>query len=169
MQGCSRTVYDQRVNEALEFLRGKTEGVFESFELAMRKAAERMHFEQASKRREDMKVIGWLTRRLEEHAKARSELTCIYPLRGEGGMDIWYLIRRGVVEHAIAMPKSPREKRQACQEVNRWMEQATELGTAFRRREETLAIVSGWFRKLPEERKKLLSVDSVSRKAQQPK
>ena len=163
VQGCSRSAYDRHVEQAREFLRGQTDGILDRLESSMQQAASRLHFEQAMRLQEDLKIITWLTRRLEEHSKARQQLTCIYDVTGEDGRDIWYLIRRGVIEHAIAKPKNKRTQQSAMREVARWEQLDNHLGAKFHRREETLAIVSGWFRKFPEQKKHLLQVASVCR------
>lgn len=156
--GCSRREYDEQVELAKNFLRGDTENVVEKLEYLMLQAADRKHFEQAMRLREDWKVLGWLSRRLNEHEKARQELTCIYPVQGWDGRDLWYLIRRGVIEHALVAPKGKREHTKAQREVDEWFRQDNHLGAKFQRREETLAIVSGWFRKFPDQRKTLVKV-----------
>lgn len=153
IQGCSRSSYERHVDQARDFLRGKTAGVLERLEHVMTLASQRLHFEQAMRWREDLRVLTWLTRRLEEHERARHELTCVYPIESDDGRSHWYLIRRGVVEHAIRAPKSARDRKRAEREVTQWLSQDNHLGVQYQRREETLAIVSGWFRKFPDQRK----------------
>ncbi len=133
----------------------KRRGVLERLEHVMTLASQRLHFEQAMRWREDLRVLTWLTRRLEEHERARHELTCVYPIESDDGRSHWYLIRRGVVEHAIRAPKSARDRKRAEREVSQWLSQDNHVGVQYQRREETLAIVSGWFRKFPDQRKTL--------------
>ncbi len=150
---CSRSVYQRQVDRAARFLKGEPQNIAEHLESQMQTASQRLHFEQAIRYREDSRIIRWLSNRLTEHAIAREQLTCIYPVHGHDGRDIWYLIRRGVVEHAIRSPKKAREFRMALDEVQQWAMADNTLGVHFQRREETLAIVSGWFRKNPSEQK----------------
>ncbi len=159
IQGCSRSHYDRHVEQAREFLRGKTAGLVEQLEANMMKAARHQHYEQAIRLRDDLRVITWLCKRLEEHARARQQLTCVYSVQGCDGRHVWYLIRRGVVEHALAAPRDGRQKRSVHRQVLQWYQQDNHLGAKFQRREETLAIVSGWFRKFPQEREALHSID----------
>jgi excinuclease ABC subunit C len=98
---------------------------------------------------------------LVEHSKARQTLTCIYPVQGTDGRHIWYLIRRGVVEHAIAAPRDGRSYPTACRAAREWLAQENCLGAKFTRREETLAIVNQWFRTNAEERRKLIYFEKL--------
>jgi excinuclease ABC subunit C len=152
---CSRRIYQQHVDRAVRFLQGESQNIVEHLESQMQVAASRLHFEQAIRYREDSRIICWLTKRLADHARAREQLTCIYPVDGQDGRHIWYLIRRGVVEHAIRSPKSRRISRSTIEEVQKWARCDNTLGVHFQRREETLAIVSGWFRKNPAEQKQI--------------
>jgi excinuclease ABC subunit C len=161
IQGCSRTAYVRSVDEAQQFLAGHTERVIEELEATMHLSADRLHFENAARLREDLKVARWLSRRLAEHSKARQTLTCIYPVKGCDGRDIWYLIRRGVVEHAVPAPANGRFYAGACRTAKDWFGQGNHIGAGFSRREETLAIVNLWFRTNPDQRKKLLYFDSL--------
>ncbi len=91
--------------------------------------------------------------------KGASTTDCVYSVQGCDGRHVWYLIRRGVVEHALAAPRDGRQKRSVHRQVLQWYQQDNHLGAKFQRREETLAIVSGWFRKFPQEREALHSID----------
>ncbi len=82
VQGCSRSAYERQVEQARDFLRGRTDGILDQLESSMQLAASRLHFEQAMLLHEDLRILNWLTRRLEEHAKARQQLTCIYAVTG---------------------------------------------------------------------------------------
>jgi excinuclease ABC subunit C len=154
--GCSRRDYQNQVDAARGFLKGDSTGLVDELEKRMQLAAERLHYEQAARFREDHLVMKWLVKRLEDHARVRNRLTCIYPVKGIDGRDVWYFIRRGVVEHAIRAPKTKRGEPKAAQEVQRWLDSDNSIGTRYQRREETLAIVAGWFRKNPDEQKELL-------------
>ncbi len=168
---CSRGTYQRQVERAAGFLKGESHNIVEHLESQMQIAARRLHFEQAVRYREDSAIMRWLTRRLDDHARAREQLTCIYPISGHDGRDIWYLIRRGVVEHAVRSPRLAREFRSVQEDVQHWANCDNTLGVHFHRREETLAIVSGWFRKNPSEQKHIrllhelfgnLGIDSFS-------
>jgi excinuclease ABC subunit C len=155
-QGCSRGEYRRSAEAAEEFLRGRAPDLLSRLEARMLRAAEQLHFEQAIRFREDLRVVKWLQSRLVDHARARAWLTCVYPVRGVDGRDIWYFVRRGVVEHAIRAPKNKRSESVALRAVEEWQACDNIVGTKYARREETLAIVAGWFRKKPDEQAKLM-------------
>jgi excinuclease ABC subunit C len=158
---CSRVAYQRQVDRAAGFLRGESQDIVGHLESQMQVAAARWHFEQAIRYREDARILRWLTNRLADHARAREQLTCVYPVRGCDGRDIWYLIRRGVIEHAVQPPRQGRAHRIALEEVRKWAVCDNTLGVHFHRREETLAIVSGWFRKNPTEQKQIRLVHEL--------
>ncbi len=161
---CSRRAYASQVVAAKNFLSGETDGILDELEQHMKAAAYRRHFEHAIRLREDLKVMRWLVRRLREHASARQHLTCIYPVVGEDARDIWYLIRRGVVEHAVPAPADARSNGKYRRIVEEWLHSEKNIGRRYARREENLAIVSFWFRSHPEERKRLIYFDSSFQK-----
>ncbi|MDZ4852221.1 MAG: GIY-YIG nuclease family protein [Pirellulaceae bacterium] len=161
---CSRRSYQRQVDLAVSFLKGTSHNIVEHLESQMALASRRLHFEQAVRYREDAQILRWLTLRLAYHAQAREKLTCIYPMPGNDDRDIWYLIRRGVVEHAVRAPKKSRDFRTARDQVEHWSKCDNTLGVHFQRREETLAIVSGWFRKNPAEQKRIRLLHEIDAK-----
>jgi excinuclease ABC subunit C len=153
VEGCTRTDYQTKVEQAIEFLKSGSKGPLDELEATMLRASERLHFERAARLREDCKVVRWLSNRLADHAETRRNFTCIYPLCGTDGRDIWYLIRNGIVEHAVVAPKTQAQYVRARHEVERWFTQENFLGEFYARRNETIAIVNGWFRKYPQQRR----------------
>ena len=61
-------------------------------------------------------------------------------------LDVWYLIRRGVVEGALAAPRTARQRARAERAIVKWLEQDNHVGQKFSPRPETLALVTSWFR-----------------------
>jgi len=147
VQGCSRSTYQKQVDLATDFLLGRDESILVQIERLMNTAAQGLHFEQAGRYRDDQKLVKWMVNRLQDHANARERLTCIYSVQGCDQRPIWYLIRRGVVEHAVEAPKTARITKTLEKQLRHWHESDNTLGTGYVRCEENLAIVSGWFRK----------------------
>jgi len=158
VQGCSRAAYQKQVDLASDFLVGRDEFISVEIERLMKTAAEGLHFEQAGRYRDDLKLVKWMVNRLQDHARAREQLTCIYPVQGCDQRPIWYLIRRGVVEHALEAPKSSRITKTLEKQIRHWHESDNTVGTGYVRCEENLAIVSGWFRKNTVEQRMLRRV-----------
>jgi excinuclease ABC subunit C len=145
--GCSRREYQRQVDQAIAYLKGGPSELVTHLEKLMRAAAAGQHYEQAARFREDLHIIRWLNHRLADHARARARFTCVLACQGVERQPIWYLIRRGVVEHAIRAPKTKRGWPAAVGLVRDWSGCDRMLGARYQRREETLAIVAGWFRK----------------------
>jgi excinuclease ABC subunit C len=147
VQGCSRSTYQKQVDLATDFLLGRDESILVEIERLMNTAAQGLHFEQAGRYRDDLNLVKWMVNRLQDHANARERLTCIYSVQGCDQRPIWYLIRRGVVEHAVEAPKTARITKTLEKQLRQWHESDNTVGTGYVRCEENLAIVSGWFRK----------------------
>ncbi len=144
--GCTRSAYDQRVQMAREFLTGNDGQPLDWLEEQMATAAERLHFEQAARLRDDMQAVKWLARRVGDVATARKSFTFVYSPPAIDHPDVWYLIRRGVIEGAIAAPRTARQKQSAAATIAKWLAQDNHVGRQFSPRPETLALVTSWFR-----------------------
>jgi len=161
VQGCSRNSYQKQVDLATDFLLGRDESISDEIHRLMQSAAARLHFEQAGRYRDDLQIVKWMVNRLQDHARARDQLTCIYPVQGCDQRPIWYLIRRGVAEHAVEAPKTTRIPKSLEKQIRHWYESGNTVGSGYVRCEENLAIVSGWFRKYSAEQQLLRDVTGV--------
>ncbi len=163
ISACSRNDYSRQVALARAFLDGKDDSPLTEIELAMQRAARNLHFEQAAVLREDLKAVSWLSRRVTDMATARERYTFIYPVTvedsaeqpiGQSSRTVWYLIRRGLVEGAVAAPVNEMQKRQTFALLHKWLSSENSVGTRFIPRPETLALVASWFRNHRSELKK---------------
>jgi excinuclease ABC subunit C len=152
ISACSRSAYEAQVKHARAFLEGNCNKPLERLREVMATAAVNMHFEQAATLRDDLKAVNWLSRRADDIAQARERYTFIYHVRGlttheKGvGKDVWYLIRRGIVEGAVAAPSNAVEKRKTLAALKTWLLANNHVGERFAPRPETLAIIASWFR-----------------------
>jgi excinuclease ABC subunit C len=146
IRGCSRKAYETQVKSAKEFLTGKNDEPIALIEKQMLYAAQNLQFEQAVVLREDLRAIEWLSRRAGDISRAKNTYTFVYSVSGYDGQDVWYLIRRGQIEGAVAAPKSSAEETRTHQLIRRWLDQDNHVGTKFVARPETLALVTSWFR-----------------------
>lgn len=154
VNGCSRNDYESAVKQAKRFLAGTNEQPVIEIQKKMDEAAANLHFEQATVLREDLRAVEWLFRRASDLAQARKRFTFVYPVAGQVGsasrrknQTIWYLIRRGIIEGAIAAPRNDAERRDSIARVREWRESDNLVGSQYSPRPETLALVSSWFRK----------------------
>ncbi len=152
---CSRSVYSRQVDLARAFLEGRNDSPVDDLTVAMQRAAAGRHFEQAVTLREDLKAIAWLSRRAGDMAQARQRYTFVYPVKsqtsaqqplGHASREVWYLIRRGLIEGAVAGPTTTAEKRQVDSLLKKWLANDRCVGSSFTPRPETLALVTSWFR-----------------------
>lgn len=163
ISACSRSSYAAHVEKARSFLSGSDiQGPLEHIKDAMLKAAKNQHFEQAIVLREDLRAITWLSRRASDMANARETYTFVYPVASfshptttSTGLpnsqhlppgDVWYLIRRGIIEGAVPAPATEADKRRTRSMLKHWLENENHVGAAFSPRPESLALVSSWFR-----------------------
>jgi excinuclease ABC subunit C len=161
LRSCSRLKYSEQVEKALRFLNGTSVEVLAQVEQQMNRAAAGQHFEHAARMRDDHKVLKWLSNRLASFKRAREQYSFIYPVRGCDGRDIWYLIRKGGVEHAIGFPKNASQWRTARSALTRWHENNDSVGSGFLRYEETIGLVTTWFQKNREELRETQSVAEI--------
>jgi excinuclease ABC subunit C len=163
ISACSRTAYSRQVALARAFLDGRDDSPVAEIEQAMVRAAQNLHFEQAATLREDLRAITWLSRRVGDMAQARQRYTFVYPVESESANEpsgassirnVWYLIRRGLVEGAVAAPNTSTQLRQTNGLIKKWLANDNCIGTSFIARPETLALVASWFRNNRSELKK---------------
>ena len=161
LRNCSRHKYFAQVENALRFLNGTSVDVLEQVERQMNRAASGQHFEHAARMRDDLKILKWLATRLASFKRAREQYSFIYSVRGCDGRDIWYLIRKGGIEHALAMPKNASQWRKARGELDRWHGNSESVGSGFLRYEETIGFVTAWFQKNRDELRETQAVAVV--------
>jgi len=147
LRSCSRQQYGEQVEKALRFLNGLSVEVLDLVETQMNRAAAGQHFEHAARMRDDFKILKWLSDRLASFKRAREHYSFVYSVRGCDGRDIWYLIRKGGIEHAIAMPKNAAQWRSVRSALTRWHDSSESVGAGYLRYEETIGIVTAWFQK----------------------
>ncbi|MFK7736746.1 MAG: GIY-YIG nuclease family protein [Pirellulaceae bacterium] len=161
ISACSRAQYDAQVAEARSFLKGKCERPLEVLESQIQQASDNWHFERAAVLREDQSAVNWLHRRATDLALARHRYTFVYPVTPYPSdaqqRVIWYLIRRGIIEGAIAEPRGQVEEKAVGELIHQWLASDQSIGSEFTARPETLALVSSWFRKHRGELKKTMS------------
>lgn len=147
ISACSRQAYDAQVQRARDFLSARDQAPVLELKGQMQRSAERMHFEWAARLRDDLAAVQWLARRSEDIAQARQRYTFVYPVASATGQPaVWYLIRRGVLEGAIAEPRTKLQKQKVEKLLREWWANDNHLGHRFSPRPETLALVASWFR-----------------------
>jgi excinuclease ABC subunit C len=152
---CSREQYQRNVDTVLSFLRGEDlshhDSCLETLQRRMEEAAAAMQFERAASLRDQVTAIGWLHDRLGRLRRAMTH-SLIYPVRGYGGTELWYLIERGRV---LAVLPRPADASEAVERIE--AEFFTPRNSASPLTPDDLAyvfLVDSWFRLHPGERER---------------
>src|SRR5262249_8784749 len=111
---CTRDAYEKKVHAARAFLDGVDSSPLQALREEMAKAAAALAFERAAVLREKLAALDWLQRHLERVRKASKQHHFIYPVKGHGGRDVWYLLRHGWVAAALATPRDAMSRKQAA-------------------------------------------------------
>lgn len=159
---CNRARYEQHVHQARAFLAGENEQPIQILQQQMQNAAERMHFEQAARLRDDLKHVEWLSRKLKHFAEARQKFSFVYPVKGVDGRDCWYIVRHGELCAVLSAPRTKPELKKATRIVNEWLSEQPQVGKSIPSRPETVALISGWFRSNRAELKQVFTPDSLT-------
>lgn len=154
ISGCSRSAYDRQVQRARAFLQAQDNSPVVELTSTMQRSAAGHHFERAAQLRDDLKAVQWLSRRADDIAQARERYTFVYPVEEAGRPPVWYLIRRGILEGAVAAPRTTTQRRATQALLNEWFAHDKHIGTRYLPRPETLALVASWFRNQRGELKK---------------
>ena len=108
--GCTERGYARRLDVARRFLRGETEEPLERLRERLRQASERWIFEYAAVVKERIELLTGLRESLLRLARSLDGLTALYHVKGHGGEDRLYLLRRGLVEGDLPVPRNARER-----------------------------------------------------------
>ena len=154
---CSRREYASRVRKLRDFLEGNNPAILDDLETEMRSAAAALQFERALALRERWEQLRWLADRLGWLRLARERHSFIYPLAGDDGRTVWYMIHRGQVVSACYRPETD-ESRAALLPglAANFTATAGEAGTLAAGAVDSVLLVSSWFRKHSSEREALL-------------
>lgn len=162
-QGCTRGAYQRQVDACIRFLDGEGEEVIEQLKQKMLVASQRLLFEDAIRLREDWKMVQWLRERIVRQQAAIRLYHGLYTLPGHDQQAIAYQIDRGQVVAAHRLPKSRSGLRQLVGRLrDGWSLPTKSARLSSGEQSEQLALVAAWFRKYPQERRRLLPPQDTS-------
>jgi excinuclease ABC subunit C len=147
LRTCGRQQYADQVAKGVQFLAAEPTDVLSQIESAMVRASSQQNYEHAARMREDHRILKWLSNRLMHLKRARENYSFIYQVKGCDGRDVWYLIRKGGVETAVAVPKNAAEWRVIRPMIVKWKACSNAVGSGYLRHEESIGLVSSWFQK----------------------
>jgi excinuclease ABC subunit C len=160
----SRGSYGRQTRAARAFLDGGDYSALRVLEKDMVAAATAKSYERAAALRDKIEVLRWLADRLAWLQSARAEYTFIYPLGGEDGQTVWYLIYRGRVRAVVAAPRDVVTRRAARTAINAvFGADAGEPATLPIDQVDSILLVAGWFRKhVDEKARRLAPTDALA-------
>jgi excinuclease ABC subunit C len=153
----TRNAYGHQTRAARAFLDGRDDTVLRRMENEMSEAAAAQAYERAAALRDKLDVLRWLCDRLAWLQKARREHTFVYPLTGEDGRTLWFLVHRGRVRATVIAPSDAATRRAARAVIEQVFDRDDESSATPADQVDSIMLVAGWFRKRPEERERLLS------------
>lgn len=101
--------YAEGVAAARDFLEARSDALLRAARERMGRAAGALAFERAAAWRDRERRLAWLHGRLAEFQANMDRLSVRYRVRGEGGQDRVYLLRRGTVRAELPAPATPEE------------------------------------------------------------
>jgi excinuclease ABC subunit C len=159
---CSRDTYQTQVQQARDFLNGKSPGPLSTLARQMQDAATAQQYERAAALRDRLAPLQWLKGRLERLRYARQKMSFVYPVAGRDGGQTWYLIHGARVLAALPAPKDATGKERARTAIEAafrdgrapWLREAYEHADG-------MMLVLAWFRKHPEEMQRTMTPEEA--------
>jgi excinuclease ABC subunit C len=149
---CTREAYAKKVKAARAFLDGSDVAPLRTLEQEMTAAAAALAFERAAVLREKLNALDWLQRHLERVRQASERHHFIYPVKGHGGHDVWYLLRHGWVAAALPAPHDAEGRQRAAAVIDEvYHRPAKWAGPARWEEIDEVFLVAAWFRRHPQE------------------
>lgn len=165
---CSRPGYSAHVRAARRFLEGSDDRPLKVLAAQMQEASSALLFERAALLRDRLDSLQWIWDRTNWLRTARRDNTFIYPLTGPDQRTVWYMIHRGQVAGASYEPVCRGTARVAAELIDEIYAGPHEPGAAPNQVDHVL-LVSGWLRKRPEDRARIIPWEQARSLAKQSK
>jgi excinuclease ABC subunit C len=154
---CTSRSYSAQVRAAERFLTGEDRSVLQRIEQLMQEAAACQAYERAATLRDQVETLTWLCQSLDRLRLIRTRLNGVYAARSYEGDRIWYVLRRGVVCRVLPAPISKMERERALRSIGSLYEARPPGERPITGREvDHVWLVAAWFRKHPEEWKRVV-------------
>jgi excinuclease ABC subunit C len=154
----TRPHYARNVHSARAFLDGQDDETMPRLRAEMAAASAALQFEKAAAMRDRIDDLFWLQERLAWLQSARREHSFVYPVTTQSGRGVWYLIRGGRVLHAVAEPTNPRSRRRVAAAIDAVFPPHGGPSVVPDDLYDHVLLVTGWFRRRPDERSRILTV-----------
>ncbi len=155
---CTRRDYFEQVRSAKRFLEGQDTSALNALLEQIEHAATEQKYERASALRDKLVVLQWVYDQLTQMRKMKAAGSFIYPLRGDDGKTLWYLIHQGQTVAAIPFPSDETTRQQTTKLIEN-VYAGRDMGTRQQRqaRRDSILLVASWFRSHPEEMLNVIS------------
>jgi excinuclease ABC subunit C len=158
---CTRAEYAVNVRAARAFLEGADAAPVETTERDMAAASAALEFERAAALRDKLDALRWLSEHLERLRRAAAD-SFVYPVRGYNGAETWYLIHRGRAMAALPAPRDPDSRQTVAAALEAVYSLACDVsGLPTPEEIDGVWLVSAWFRRFPDERRRTLEQDAA--------
>jgi excinuclease ABC subunit C len=150
--GTTTGQYDERVRLAREFFAGRHDAPIVALRTAMDASSERLEFERAAALRDKVARLESLQEQFARLRFAVETLSFVYHVKGTGGDDRAYVIRRGRVRHEARVAGNPGEMAMLEAKIAEiFGNRAKDAGTVPSHEIDELMLIASWFRAHPKE------------------
>jgi len=158
---CTRSQYEKQLLSLRAFLDGNDSQVLVTLEHEMTAAAAEHRYEKAGAIRDRLSALQWLHARLEQMRRIRADGSFIYAARGKP-VDYWYLILAGRTVASLPAPGDTRSFKEAAARIEAtYIKSNGHPGLADYENFEGVLLVDAWFRKYPQERKRIMTPEQA--------
>jgi excinuclease ABC subunit C len=158
--------YSQGVRAAQAFLYGEDTTTLRRLHEQMAAASKAQEFEKAASLRDKWRAVRWLCEHLDRLRQAQRLGTWIYPVRGEGRRDMWYVLHAGRTAAALPWPKDANAIKATESILETVLRREKEAALRQTSKEiEDVLLASSWFRKHPDEKALLRDPEDVLKSA----
>lgn len=154
---CTSGEYSVAAKATKAFLDGRCRGPILDSQRRMETASAEFKYELAGVQRDKLALFEWLEDKLKFLRTARAKNSFVYPLLGADGAPRWYLIHTGVVQAVLPVPTDPATATAALNRLEAIFSNGLAATRKLERCVDSVLIVTGWFRKRPDEKPKLLT------------
>jgi excinuclease ABC subunit C len=152
MTNCNRSEYQSHVSKAAKYLMDGEIDIATGIETEMIRASQRCHYEYAMRLKEDLRIVRWLTKKLQQYRKSRDDGPTIYclsvrSLGNESNRPVWYFLRQGGVISVTHEPRNQKEWQTLKPVLDAWRATEKMIGVSSLDPEDTLGLMTAWLQK----------------------
>lgn len=157
---CTTADYHQQVEEARRFLEGRSRTPLRRLREEMERSSEALEYEYAACCRDRLQRLEDFQEQVVAFRGRVEGLSFVYRVPGFRGADRLYLIRKGMVEEEIPLPRTRKARKAVTRTIRTvYRRPAPEPGSLSPEAASEILLVARWFRLRHEEMSRTLSPD----------